>query len=71
MMISNANSANEFLSINVFGMINKRGEDHYQKSISLLSDSKLRNEMARNQRRFALIHLSWSNISQQVIAAVS
>jgi len=71
MMISIANSANEFLPINVFGMINKRGEDHYQKTITLLTDSKFRNDMAFQQRGFAMSHLSWINIGQQILSAVA
>jgi glycosyltransferase involved in cell wall biosynthesis len=71
-LATNIESVSEYVPQDHFGLANKGDvEDHYQKTISLLSDSKLRNEMARNQRRFALSHLSWSNISQQVIAAVS
>jgi len=71
-LATNIGSVSEYVPQDHFGLANKGDvEDHYQKTISLLSDSKLRNEMARNQRRFALSHLSWSNISQQVIAAVS
>lgn len=71
-LVTNAGSSNEYLPFNHFGLAKKGDvDDFYQKTITLLTDSKLRNDMAQEQRRFAMDHLSWTNISQHVLNAIA
>ncbi|MFN5323896.1 MAG: glycosyltransferase [Bacteroidota bacterium] len=71
-LTTNTGSVNEYLPQDHFGLAKKGDvEDHYLKTISLLSNSDMRNDIALKQRQFAMNHLSWQNIGQQVMSALA
>lgn len=72
LVVSDVGSTREYLPSNHSGLARKGDvEDHFNKSVNLLTDSKLRNELALKQRAFATADLSWSAISEQVLKAIS